>query len=727
MMRKRYQAGSMILFLLIGMLFSNIGFAETLDSISESENVLAEEGRFAGTNGSVWPVKKLVGKDKVWTVKFNEPVHTDSIKEGNIDVLDFSGKPLKVKREKNRNEIKISPLQNYISGDYQLVIKNLESEKGTKMSRSYVMNFKVLEDCPAGGMAVWLHPSPDYPSFKVSNEKDSEGNLLELGIMVKDSNTNKVIGRIIEIKKESSEYLVTMDKKCVIEEPIVNNNKQRRMYSFRDAKAPLFTVHMAGILGRGAESDVSSQQYGVDPQRYFDAAQPGDLIYNDLSNNPVPPPPPTNSSPEMEYVGKITHVEKREDGEYVVNVEDSKKETPPEPYDPIEEPYTPPVNPIPSPENLRTIDGHMFHTVFIRNGQLYSMGSNSASRSLIPESLNWNGSFEQIAADSDACIAVASNGKAYRYVQGKGVVDIQEDNPKFAEMNIKQVASGSSFYLVLNDRGEVWRHGDNSYFGIDKRRGATLMTDQAEMTATESVEEMMIDEGEDRHFAIAASLPSEAPADLPGQAKQVDAIGKVALAVMDNGDLYMWGKNDNGQIDPQKPSGLAVKKPVKVEGLSGWIEMAQTDGERTAVLMKDGNVYFWGKNWSGVGNTGRIIHIDGLSDIVKIAIKKQHMLALRRDGSVFSIGSNGFGELGVGNAAPHKDKVFKVDFNGAVIKDIGVGDNTSYAVSEDNKLWVWGNNINGQLGLGRRGDSAHVYYPVLVNSIEQMEDFVIIN
>lgn len=723
MMRKRYQAGSMILFLLIGMLFSNIGFAETLDSISESENVLAEEGRFAGTNGSVWPVKKLVGKDKVWTVKFNEPVHTDSIKEGNIDVLDFSGKPLKVKREKNRNEIKISPLQNYISGDYQLVIKNLESEKGTKMSRSYVMNFKVLEDCPAGGMAVWLHPSPDYPSFRVSNEKDSEGNLLELGIMVKDSNTNKVIGRIIEIKKEGVEYLVTMDKKCVIDGPVVNNNKQRRLYSFGNARAPLFTVQTSGTPRR-------SYVAGVATDDYLDAVQPGDLIYNDSSNDPVPPPPPSpsNSSPEMDYVGVVTHVEKREDGEYVVNVDDTGKETPPEPYDPIEEPYTPPVNPIPSPENLRTIDGHMFHTVFIRNGQLYSMGSNSASRSLIPESLNWNGSFEQIAADSDACIALASNGKAYRYVQGKGVVDIQEDNPKFAEMDIKQVASGSGFYLVLNSRGEVWRHGDNSYFGMDKRRGATLMTDQAEMAATESVEEeTLIDEGEDRRFAIEVSKPSEAPADLPGQAKQVDAIGKVALAVMDNGDLYMWGKNDNGQIDPRKPSGLAIKKPVKVEGLSGWIEMAQTDGERTAVLMKDGSVYFWGKNWSGVGNTGRIIHIDGLSDIVKIAIKKQHMLALRRDGSVFSIGSNGFGELGVGNAAPHKDKVFKVDFNGAVIKDIGVGDNTSYAVSEDNKLWVWGNNINGQLGLGRRGDSAHVYYPVLVNSIEQMEDFVIIN
>lgn len=724
-MRKRYQAIGISLILLIGMILPRMSFAEESILTYTEAQEFAKERRSENSGEIIWPVQRLVPPDKEWTIRLSEAADEKSInEEGNIDVYHSDGRKHKIRKIKQDNKIIILPEENYSHDNYRLVIQNLRSESKKKiMSRKYIMNFKVQEECPVGGLALWEGRNITYPTFTVSKDVDEKGEQLTLGLVVKDINTNLLVGRIIEIKKDSSGYQVTMDKKCVDVGENLHQTKQRRMYSFGNAKVPSFVLGASGEERR--QWNASDNNAGS----YTKNMRPGDIIYHD--------PDPThgqsqqsgipNSQPEMDYVGVVTQVEKSDNGDYIVEVKDKKEEVPPRPYDPVEEPYNPPLNPIPSPENLRTIDGHMHHTVFIRDGQLYSMGHSPAMRSLLPKRLEGlDGPFKQVAAESQSGIVLSENGEAYRYVQESGGrwMNIREDNPAFGQMEIKQVAAGDDFYLILNSAGEVWRHGDNSYFGADSPNLHASSNNEESTTSSvageESAEAMM---QEELHRTIAVSTPTKRPVSLPGRVKQIDAVGKVALALMENGDLYMWGKNANAQIDPQKASGQPKQRPFKVDGLPLPIKMAQTDGDRTVVLASDGTVYFWGKKWEGLGNAEGITRIDNLSDITKIAVKKQHMLALRGDGNVFSIGSNGFGELGISHSKPEGDRVFKVAFNGALMKDIGVGDNTSYAVSEGGKMWVWGNNINGQLGLGTRGSRATVYYPVLLYSIEEQVDF----
>ncbi|MDO4720925.1 MAG: hypothetical protein Q4A78_09715 [Peptostreptococcaceae bacterium] len=766
-MRKRHQALILILFLLLSVFSGGRSFAQELLSDAES---LVLEMEAHGAADALWYVQRLVSRDKEWMIRFNEELDHKTVNEKNIHVINEGNEVQQIIVSSPSKGLAVKPQYEWKDGNYTLVIKDLRSESGKPLKYSYKMKFAVMENCPVGQLP-WKSSAAVYPQFTISDLKNAEGRTLELGSLVADG-SGKNIGRVVEIKKTKSDYEIRMDKKCVGDDPTPNNSGKRRMYSFLDLKPG----QKFKIKGEGSPSEfVVSDEYGARRQpgtAYGREVQPGDAVYTHESIPPVR---------EQRFVGFVDEVNPQPDGSVEVIV--GEEEADPQPYEPSPDDINPPAAPIGTPEIIRTIDGHMHHTVFISGQKLYSMGQSPANRSLVPEQVN-TGDYaliKQVAADSESALVLTVDGTVHRYVQGKGWIRIEEDNERFDGKRFIQVASGQDFYLVLTSEGEVWRHGNNQYFGANEEEEMQALeeaplhrsdepdgdspllkpeenppeeeslgaqkpqaeaSEQETSAASEGEEIPTLQKGQDAEqsakeargagetelFAIGTgAAPTKNPVKLPGRAKQIDAVGKVALAVLENGELYMWGNNYNGQADPTQPGmGQAIKTPKQVMFSGGIIKMAQTDGERTVVLTSGGEVYFWGKNWSGLGNKG-ISKIDGLSDIVKIAVKKQHMLALRKDGAVFSIGANEFGELGVGNTRPYKnEEVFKLDFNGAIIEDIGVGDNTSYAIDTKNQLWVWGDNIQGQLGLGTRGEKARVVVPVIARTLED-HDFIVIN
>ena len=87
--------------------------------------------------------------------------------------------------------------------------------------------------------------------------------------------------------------------------------------------------------------------------------------------------------------------------------------------------------------------------------------------------------------------------------------------------------------------------------------------------------------------------------------------------------------------------------------------MVVQGGEFTGVLKSDGTVWMTGRNDNGVlGNGTRGVHsskfvkvkIDEntyLTNIVKIAAGEYHMLAVTKEGEVYSWGHNGYGQVGI--------------------------------------------------------------------------------
>ena len=94
-------------------------------------------------------------------------------------------------------------------------------------------------------------------------------------------------------------------------------------------------------------------------------------------------------------------------------------------------------------------------------------------------------------------------------------------------------------------------------------------------------------------------------------------------------------------------------------------------------------------------------------------------VALAGDGTVWTWGSNGYGELGVGtvygtHAAPQQviaqvrdsaGKVIRYEYLNNVRKIAATG-NFAYALKNDGTVWSWGRNDSGQLGLG----DSYAYY-----------------
>lgn len=196
--------------------------------------------------------------------------------------------------------------------------------------------------------------------------------------------------------------------------------------------------------------------------------------------------------------------------------------------------------------------------------------------------------------------------------------------------------------------------------------------------------------------------------------------GGQALAVTADGRLFAWGRNDygqvgNGQIDEY--NNIGVNKPVQVQGLSNIIAAAG-GREHSLALKGDGTIWAWGSNWSGqLGVTtiydeskhtspAQVLQITG---VTAIAAGGDHSMALKSDGTVWTWGSNYYGQLGYGTS--NWSKVPEQVPGLTDVIAISAGERHSLALKKDGTVWAWGYNTYGELGIGT---NANQYAPAQV-------------
>jgi len=188
-----------------------------------------------------------------------------------------------------------------------------------------------------------------------------------------------------------------------------------------------------------------------------------------------------------------------------------------------------------------------------------------------------------------------------------------------------------------------------------------------------------------------------APVHVGIKARVIAAAGFRSAAIRPDGSGVWWGMGTYGQAQPQA-------QPVPVLGTLIDIAMTTTD---LYLLSERGEVYSWDFN---PGSPPELVA--GLSQITELDAGYGHVVALARDGGVWTLGHNNYGQLGNGTTTGSRAPVMVSGLQR--VSSVAAGEYTSYAVMQDGTVRSWGRNRYGMLG---NGDSIDSSVPVTVANL----------
>jgi alpha-tubulin suppressor-like RCC1 family protein len=293
------------------------------------------------------------------------------------------------------------------------------------------------------------------------------------------------------------------------------------------------------------------------------------------------------------------------------------------------------------------------------------------------------------------------------------------------------VVAGEGYSFALADSGEVYAWGNNEFgqLGLGDKEDRLTPTKVPGLTGvkaiiaggghffalTESGEVYAWGWNEAGQLGLGDTENRLTPTKVPGltgvKAIAIIAGGLYSLALTESGEVYAWGQNRGGQL------GLGDTKdrltPTKVPGLSG-IKAIAAGWDHSFALTDSGEVYAWGDNICGqlgLGDTEnrltptKVPGLTGVKAIVAEAWPSEdqivgHSLALTEAGEVYAWGWNEAGQLGLGDTNNRLTPTKVPGLTGVKAIAIIAGGGHSLALTESGEVYAWGQNKDGELGLG---------------------------
>ena len=210
-------------------------------------------------------------------------------------------------------------------------------------------------------------------------------------------------------------------------------------------------------------------------------------------------------------------------------------------------------------------------------------------------------------------------------------------------------------------------------------------------------------------------------AGLPGGQVTMIAAGRAhSLAVVD-GRVYAWGDNGSGQLGSTADT-ARHPTPAPVAGLPAGVTWV-AGGRDSSFAIAGGVLYAWGSNnygQLGLGAAAPLVQptptrvVDG---VLQVESGADHTIALLSDGSVSSWGRNRYGQLGYAGTANQRTPK-ATGLRG--IAEVRVGRDHSMAISTTGTFSSWGRNDGGQLGPDVAGTS--VPTPTVVPALAGVRD-----
>jgi alpha-tubulin suppressor-like RCC1 family protein len=238
----------------------------------------------------------------------------------------------------------------------------------------------------------------------------------------------------------------------------------------------------------------------------------------------------------------------------------------------------------------------------------------------------------------------------------------------------KQIDQGFSYAAAIKTDGTLWMWGSNGYYTL----GDGTTTSKSSPVQT-----------------------------LAGGAdwKQVSAGSFHVGAVKTDGTLWTWGDGYLGglglgdTLSKSSPSQVGTLTTWKQVSCGAWITaaiQAPSDAE-------PGRLWMWGRNDYGqLGNNTRTnssspVQVFGNYYYWKqVNVGSNHTAAVRVDGTLWLWGYNAYGQLG-NNSRSNRSSPVQTISTGTNWKQVSCGSEHTSAIKTDGTLWSWGRNNYGQL------------------------------
>jgi alpha-tubulin suppressor-like RCC1 family protein len=387
------------------------------------------------------------------------------------------------------------------------------------------------------------------------------------------------------------------------------------------------------------------------------------------------------------------------------------------------------------------VNSSSFTLALDKNGRAWSwgyngvgqLGNNAVTSQLTPVSiLGAVKTFCQISngVNQPFALAIDKNGRAWAWgVNGNGQLGnntvISQRTPVSVLGAIKtfcKVSVGGFHSLAIDKNGRLWAWGNNSNGQLGNNTSAnSALTPVSVLGAVKTF--CHIAGGNSQSVAIdkngqawgwgfngsgqtgdGSATDRLTPVSVQGQKKTFCKIASgngTTLSIDNYGRLWAWGFNGNAQVGDG--STIPKRTPTRVCNTRTFCEVT---GANTHVLAieKNGQVWAWGTNTSGqlannyIASVLTPVSVAGaVKTFCQISGGSSHSAALDKNGKIWTWGRNDVGQLGIGSTRDYFNTPVSIYGNKTFCK-IQVSVTNSAAIDYQGKVWSWGLNTSNQLG-----------------------------
>lgn len=333
------------------------------------------------------------------------------------------------------------------------------------------------------------------------------------------------------------------------------------------------------------------------------------------------------------------------------------------------------------------------HTVAIKTtGTLWSWGNNAGgqlglndiSNRFVPTQVGTATDWSEVSCGTSHTIAIKTDGTMWGWgtnTFGEAGVSNQRSNISSpiqigTDTNWSKISSNENINMAIKTNGTLWTWGfDRAVGNMGLNLGPDFVFDRPSPVQI----------GTDTNWTKVACGQSH------------------TIALKSDGTLWGWGEGRfNGTVGDA--AGINRSSPVQLGTDTNWTDIS-CGGFHTLALKSNGTLWNWGSGGTGQMPDGFVVtrsspvQVGSETNWSKIYAGRFHSVAINTANEVYTVGLNSSIAITVNEYSRSSPVQIGTDTNWT---DISAYAANSGAIKSNGTLWLWGNNVEGQLGQNNR-------------------------